>query len=738
MEVILTHEQADFDAAGSVLAAWLLDDSRVPVLPKKRNRNLAAFLEDHKDQLPFYTWRTAPKSPVTRIFLTDTQIYGPHERLEGCTDVIVWDHHPERHLIPDRKENIYDPTGACTTFLTEQLSRRPDVHPDRICATLMLMGIYEDTGFLSYGSTTSRDIRAAAWLVDQGADLDLLRHYLRQPLTENQQQACDLLQRDCRQYDISGLKIMIAAADVREYSDEYSTVAHHLRDSLLPDGLILLLAVKTGIRVICRAMTDAVNFGKMMTECFGGGGHSRAASGMILFEEPEPADVPGILEKTRERILEMLPAYIDSGKINLSEKLNEKMAPDQLELIRRAAESAERLHMPVYLVGGVVRDLLLDRPLMDYDLVVEGDAIRLGQQLAAENGGKLVPHGSFFTAKWEPRNGIWIDLISARSETYAAPAALPTVAMGDMEADLRRRDFTINTLALRLDGDHYGELLDICGGLSDLGDEWIRTLHERSFIDDPTRMFRAVRFEQRFDFHLERDTRRQLRKNIAGIRLLTGQRIWHELKLFCRESRPEDCFSRIVQLGIAAQIHRDLLWSAEIEKDLNSFREDPAEWRCDPPDPVISLVDEEGMLWVWLSALPEETVRELGERLLLSKKSLRGIEGTAVLRREFGAYTGKKPSEAAFFLDSLPLSALYCYSRFCRSAEERRLILEYEAHWRKMAAFTNGKELLRKGVQPGPMMQEILSALRAARIDGEVNSPEEEDKLLKERFLTRI
>ena len=735
MEIILTHEQADFDAAGSVLAAWLLDRSRIPILPKKRNRNLTAFIEEHKDQLPFFNWHTAPKKQITRMYLTDTQVYAPHKRLEGCTDVIVWDHHPERHIIPDREENIYDPTGACTTFLTEQLRELPGITLDRIYATLMLMAIYEDTGFLSYGSTTSRDIRAAAWLLDQGADLDMLRHYLRQPLTENQQQACDLLQRDCREYEINGLKIMIAAADVREISDEFSTVAHQLRDLLLPDGLILLLAVKSGLRVICRATTDAVNFGRMMTDHFGGGGHSRAASGVILYDDPDAVDLREIFENTREKIVDMLPDYIDDTKINLSRKLEEKMSPGQMDLIRKAAETAESLNMPVYLVGGVVRDLLLDRPLMDFDFVVEGDAIRLGRQLAAEHGGNLVPHNAFFTAKWRLPDGSAIDLISARSEKYPAPAALPVVSQGDMEADLKRRDFTINTLAVRLDGEHRGELMDLCGGLGDLQRKWIRTMHNRSFIDDPTRMFRAVRFEQRFQFSLEPETLRQLREFITGIVLLTGQRIWHELKLFCKEPKPEDDFARISQLGIAARIHPGMLWSEDTAADVMRFRKEASgEWRDEFTDPDISPAEDEGLLWTWLSSLPEETIRDLGERLLLPKKTLQGIEGTALLRRKLGAYAGERPSCVSAFLDTVPLSAVYCYGCFCRSPEERMLLRKYVTHWRKLAPFSGGKELLRKGVAPGPVMQEILSALRAARINGEINTAAEEEKWLEENY----
>lgn len=311
LEVILTHEQADFDAAGSVLAAWLLSPSRIPILPKRQNRNLAAFLNDYSSNMPFYSWRNVPKGQISRVIITDTQFIAPHERLAGVSDVTVWDHHPHRHVYPDRPENIYEHTGACTTFLVEKLSAIPDLHPDSIYATLMLMGIYEDTGFLSFGSTTARDIRAAAWLLEHGADLDLMRRYVLSPLTEHQQQARDLLLQNCDSYDIRDQRILIASADVREIGDEFSVVANYLRDMLSPDGLVLLLGTKPGIRLICRGTTDKIDFGQMM-KLFRGGGHTRAASGTILWEDPEEPDCLKEMGKLREDLLRAFPDYIQA------------------------------------------------------------------------------------------------------------------------------------------------------------------------------------------------------------------------------------------------------------------------------------------------------------------------------------------------------------------------------------------------------------------------------------------
>ena len=728
MEIIITHEQADFDAAGSVLAAWLLDPSRMPILPKKRNRNLAAFIEDYKTRLPFFTWKTLPKGPIQRIYITDTQNIAMHERMEKVRDIIVWDHHPHRHIFPDRDENIYDMTGACTTFLVEQLMQRPEIHPGRIFSTLMLMGIYEDTGSLSYGTTTPRDIRASAWLVEQGGDLDLMRRYVLQPMTDHQQQGCELLMQNLESYEILGKQICIAAADIREISDEFSAVAHHLRDMLNPDGLILLLAVKTGVRMICRSTTDDIDFGAMM-RAMNGGGHARAASGSIPVEYMETGNAEEILSDARESVLKALPAYIKTPLPNLAEKMKRSMSPAQLDLIRRTAEIAEKLSMPVYIVGGVVRDLLQDHPVMDFDIVAEGDAIRLGREIAERFGGKLTTHPHFFTAKWELSDGTSLDLISARSECYDHPGALPKVEMSDMHADLKRRDFTINTLAIRLDGEHYGELLDLCGGMEDLRGHLIRTLHERSFIDDPTRIFRAIRFEQRFDFDLEPETLKQLREQLSGIAALTGQRITHELRLYCAEPYPENDFSRICELGIAAQIHSCLRWDDLMEEEQVCFRNAKRESFWDEmPQSERNTADEEGPLWIWLSSFPQRTVSELGERLVLPGKVLHIIEGLRRLRDDFPRVSLGSPSEITFFLEKEAIESLYCYWMICPESEQKQL-KKFILNWRHVHPHSTGGDLIKIGIEPGPQIRKLLTELRAACLDLDLQ-PEEEAEWL--------
>ena len=258
--------------------------------------------------------------------------------------------------------------------------------------------------------------------------------------------------------------------------------------------------------------------------------------GQIPVVHPDSGKIIGIVTRT-DLLKTLTPNHRLPTHQNLAARLEVALPKVRLYLLKTIARAAHEQRIAIYIVGGFVRDLLLDRPGLDFDLVVEGDAISLAKSLARAYGGRVTSHTRFGTAKWlladipeeltnelalewqnaQPRqpqatdklnaNGddlpASIDLITARTEFYTHPTALPTVEQGSIKLDLHRRDFTINTLALRMDGRHYGELHDYWGGLNDLKNGLVRVLHSLSFVDDPTRMLRAVRFEQRFNFEIE-------------------------------------------------------------------------------------------------------------------------------------------------------------------------------------------------------------------------------------------
>ena len=261
--------------------------------------------------------------------------------------------------------------------------------------------------------------------------------------------------------------------------------------------------------------------------------------GQVPVLDPNTGELLGIVTRT-DLIKQWTGASPRTGE-TLEQRMAAGLPPRLLDWLRQAGVSAEELGYRLYAVGGFVRDLLLGVPNFDIDLVVEGDAIQLAQRLAERLGGRVRSHRRFGTAKWivpddlrahRDGNGLLpasLDFVSARTEFYEHPTALPTVERSTIKQDLHRRDFTINTLAVRLDSERWGELLDFYGGKKDLDEGIIRVLHSLSFVEDPTRILRAARFEQRFGFTIEPRTERL----IADARDLLDSGQW-------RASAPRD------------------------------------------------------------------------------------------------------------------------------------------------------------------------------------------------------
>ena len=226
---------------------------------------------------------------------------------------------------------------------------------------------------------------------------------------------------------------------------------------------------------------------------------------------------------------------------------------------------AQELGFKIYAVGGFVRDILLARPNLDIDLVVEGDGIRFARELAKVRQGRVKEHQKFKTAVVVFPDGQRIDVATARLEYYEYPTALPTVELSSIKLDLYRRDFTINALALNLTPGHFGQLMDFFGAQRDIKEKVIRVLHSLSFVEDPTRILRAVRFEQRFSFRIDGQTLKLI-KNAVQLNLfakLTGIRLAHELQIILGEENVLENLNRLQDLKLLAAIHPQLNQDAE-------------------------------------------------------------------------------------------------------------------------------------------------------------------------------
>ncbi|HMB23643.1 MAG TPA: hypothetical protein VKP08_12455, partial [Anaerolineales bacterium] len=386
----------------------------------------------------------------------------------------------------------------------------------------------------------------------------------------------------------------------------------------------------------------------------------------------------------------LFAVYNTSVEQNYSELLEKTLSTEQLRLLQLVREQATQAGLPLYIVGGAVRDLVLGRRLNDLDLIVEGDATRLAHSLVSRHGGKATIHSKFGTAKWflphsltpasltpNPSTPATLDLISARSEIYKHPAALPTVSPGSLADDLRRRDFTINALALRLDGPHFGELRDDFRGMEDLREGIIRVLHPGSFIDDPTRMYRAVRYAGRYEFRIAEDTLALIPAARSLVEKLSAQRIRHELDLILDESDAVSMLSQLDELGLLTVIHpalRDFGHSnlATPKLDDASLQKRTARWA------------------LWLMHLTTREIEALHERLHFTAELLKILLSASKLNANLSVFAGLKPSQVVELLDEYSIKAIEVVSCAVQSQEIKDVLTKYLSEWRHVQPKTTG------------------------------------------------
>jgi tRNA nucleotidyltransferase (CCA-adding enzyme) len=406
----------------------------------------------------------------------------------------------------------------------------------------------------------------------------------------------------------------------------------------------------------------------------------------------------------------------------------------------------------VYLYcGGFVRDLILHRSSTDFDIVVEGNAINFAKSLSRVLGGKLVIHSAFGTAVWiihsilgkllaelglnelqDIQNlPVHVDFITARDEIYAHPAALPAVLPGSIESDLRRRDFTINTLAINLKAHHFGEIVDLFHGLDDIQHKQIRILHDQSFIDDPTRQLRAIRFERRFDFPIEDHTLTLMQEARTFLRTITGIRLRHEMDLILKEKHFHKMLARAQDLRLLSAIHPSLSWDGHLATafhEIDLFNWDK-EWGIRPSFGRMDF--KTGMKYcLWLSTFAIEIQRSLAQRLSIPQAILGAAGRTSRLKAILPRLHGKSVSQITFQLDEFPPIVILANFFSENDHWARHTLKQYLYEWHKIVSFSTGHDLRKLGVPAGPVYKEILRTLRVAWLDGQIHSRDEEQNLL--------
>ncbi|MEW5718012.1 MAG: CBS domain-containing protein [Chloroflexota bacterium] len=855
MDAILTHENADFDALAALLGAKKIYPEALPILPRRLNRNVRDFCALYADALPFLRPEDLPRRHFRAIVVVDSQGVQSARGVTPKTRIHFIDHHPlTRDLKPGMTFSGGE-AGATTTLFVEQISDK-ELPLTPIEATLLLLGIYEDTGALTYITTTPRDARAATFLLEHDARLAIVNEFLHPPLTAAQHKLYQHLIEKIETVEIAGHAIALAAARAAGYVDEVSTLAHQLREMYDPAALFLLVQMDDHIQLVARSERAEIDVAAIAA-AFGGGGHDKAAAALIrgmtlrqaksklikslktsikpsllvrhvmsfgahtlattttvaqaaeamnryghegfpvvqrgklvgvvtrreidraarhkllsapirnLMQKPAAVTPDDSLDKLRAVMIEsdlgQVPVVKDSRIIGIvtrtdlikpwgkqrptraeemAARLEKWLPPELLALLRDASQIAHDLGFSLYIVGGFVRDLLLNQPNLDLDLVVEGDAIALAQALQKKYGGRVHGHTRFGTAKWilkemkdekeEMKDQKLSSLIphlssldfsTARTEFYAHPSALPEVETSSIKQDLHRRDFTINTLAICLDPERYGQLLDPFGGEADLRRGLIRVLHNLSFIEDPTRILRAARFEQRFGFKIEPRTAQLIGDALDMFTRVSGERIRHEFNLIFREHAPEKALARAHELGALKAIFAPLDFTGWHTAKFQQARE----------------VEERPSVATYLGLLvyhlTPAVAADFCQRLRLPNADIETIMQVLALRAEV---------EPRLRVDALAPSALYrllvdygddalaLFALATDAERARERLALFRTRLRGLAPELTGNDLKRMGIRPGPQYRAILDRLREARLDGEISTRAEEEMLVNQ------
>jgi len=406
---------------------------------------------------------------------------------------------------------------------------------------------------------------------------------------------------------------------------------------------------------------------------------------------------------------------------NLAHKIEQTLPAELVGFMQNAGKLAAGRGEKLYLVGGAVRDLLLNYGNLDIDLVVEGDAITLAEELHAD--GKITRHRRFNTAKFD-WHGYSIDIATARRESYAHPGALPTVRPGCLEDDLIRRDFTINAMAASLAPDDYGRLIDPYSGRKDLEGTRLRILHLKSFIDDSTRIWRGLRYEQRLDFRLEAQTLRLLKRDVPMLDTVSGDRIRYELECVLKEAHPEKVLRRAGELGVLARLEPSLKGNDILADRFHQARELYSSGR-----PLLGL---------YFALLTYDIYDEARERLIyylkLNKTITGTLRGAAAIKSKMAklADASLKPSAIYHLLEGYSTQALTAGLIAAGSAIAEQHIGLYVDKLRTVKPLLTGDDLIRLGVPQGPRIKEVLGRLLEARLDGRAMTREDEERLVKE------
>jgi len=865
LDIITSHNAVDFDGLASIVAAGKLYPSAVMVFSGTLSRNVKKFMALYKDMIHIKTPKELDLNQISRMIIVDT---ANKNRLGHLKTVAsqenmkfhIYDHHPEAEDNLHGDVEVIDIIGAATTLLVEEIKKQK-ISISSFDATIMALGIYEDTGSLLFTSTTPRDIEAAAYLLAMGANLAVVANFMEQGFSGEQRELLQNLLRNTQHHNIKNIPIIISVVKENNFIQGLDALTHRLLEVENGEAAFVVADMKGKIYIVGRSRCNNINVNEVL-EILGGRGHAKAASATIkkgdvdtivetILSEVEKKASPGLLArdimsspvksipgdismeeagktmlryghtgmpvvdgekmigvisrrdvgKARMHDLGHAPVkgfmtsgvwaaspdtsinevqklmieydigrlpVVDNGRLcgivsrtdilrtlhgddypedyevlyssggaeqeNCLNIMQDRLPTRILSTLRLAGQIAEEMGNRVYCVGGFVRDLFLRLPDFDVDLVAEGDGIELAKKMAERLGGKVKVHERFKTAVITLPDGLKVDVATSRIEFYEFPAALPTVEKASIREDLYRRDFTINTLAVALNPDKFGDLIDFFGGRKDLEKGCIRILYNLSFVEDPTRILRAIRFEQRYKFTIEPDTLRFARDAIERrlVDKLSYGRIVNELIYILDEKDPVSSLGRMKDIGVWHYIFPEV----ELDDlDWNQLRRVPVvnAWWQERYN-ITDVKQWQIYLMIIVAKIPGEKAMGAVQRLFTSREILKTVEESFLVPQLAESF-GKQPELTASAVDA----QIANWSR--ESIIYLLIYLQDESIWKKVVKYldlkeeikleTHGDDLQELGIKPGPIYSTLLEKLYKLKLDGRINSREDELDMVK-------
>ncbi len=888
MRLITTHINADFDGLAAMVAARKIYPDAVMAFSGSQEKNVRDFIgQSQLYAFDFLKIKEVDLQAVDTLILVDTRSSDRIGPFKECLTnpgikLHLYDHHLQNSGDLRGEVEVIEDYGSTATLLINILKKRNlDISPSE--ATILALGIYEDTGCLTHLTTTPADLLAAAWLVEKGAKLDLVAQFITHELTSAQISILHDLMKNARKYIIQDIPVVVITHSFLDYVDQFALIVKRFMAMENLNVLFALISMGGRIYLIARSRIADVDVG-IIARDLGGGGHATAASAtlreMTLIEAeeklvhtlhrhilPQPiasemmskpaitiapdatiaeanalltrynitaapvqhdprtapeeqhpilgiitrqvvekathhalgerpvsdymtsdveslplkatlADIQELIIENRQRLVPIVenkilmgvitrtdllnrlvndPAHLPKNllheadhpslekKRNLNALIVDCLSRKMIQLLQTIGEVADKMNDNAFAVGGFVRDLLLKKPNLDLDIVIEGDGIGFAKALAAQLGGRYRTHERFKTAVVLLDDDFKIDIATARLEYYEYPAAMPTVELSSIKLDLYRRDFTINAMAIQLNPEYFGTLIDFFNSQNDLKQKSIKVLHNLSFVEDPSRIFRAIRFEKRMNFQISPHTRRLI-VNAVNMKLFgkSGDaRFLSELKIIFSEENPLPAIQRLAEFDLFQFLWPELRPHYQIDRrflHIMTQAQRAISWFG------LLYLDETCRNWVvyLLAVMSRSGVSELSAFCLRFNETAKTREylldqkqRTEQAMHSLSRQKGHSNSQIVDTFAGISLEGLLYMMAIARKNQIKKAISLYVTTLRHVEAALTGNDLMAMGYKAGPRFKKILSYLKDMQLDNPALDAEAAAVLVKKKFPRR-